>query len=231
MGSMQLAPQYLSQKRRNPPLVFWLAWIVVVPGALRAENAAISPAEKQRISAAKQQEAARRQAGNTSAAGSFFTVPWLTAPLPLVSPATQAMVASADCDSLPSSDLDRLVLDASQQHGVDTGLIRAVIDTESAGRPCAVSIKGAQGLMQLMPATQLELGVSNPFDPAENVGGGTRYLKQLLGTFAGDLRLTLAAYNAGPGRVVDGKVPDIPEVTGYVTSIMSKLKATKVESF
>jgi len=97
---------------------------------------------------------------------------------------------------------------------------------ESAFRPCAVSPKGAMGLMQLEPGTAADLGVKNPFDPADNVLGGARLLRQLLNRYDGDLSMTLSAYNAGSGRVDAAMgVPAIPETIDYVKRILDKLPA------
>jgi soluble lytic murein transglycosylase-like protein len=117
-----------------------------------------------------------------------------------------------------------LIDGAAQQQGVDTKLLRAVIDQESGFRPCAVSAKGAQGLMQLMPATAEELKVDDPFDPKQSIDAGAKYLKQLLDKYKGDIPQTLAAYNAGPGATDQAKgVPDIPETRAYVDAILQKL--------
>jgi soluble lytic murein transglycosylase-like protein len=148
-------------------------------------------------------------------AASFFTVPWVETPVPFDAP---------PCDPLPVAELDKLVEQNSQQQGVKAELIRAVIAQESGARPCAVSGKGAQGMMQLMPATSQELGVKDPFDPGQNVEAGTKLLKQLLTKYNNDVSLSLAAYNAGEGRVdKDGGVPQIPETQNYVNKIESKL--------
>ncbi len=125
---------------------------------------------------------------------------------------------------MATTELDQLIDQNSKTQGVKSELIRAVISQESANRPCAVSVKGAQGLMQLMPATAEQFGVSDPFDPKQNVEAGTKLLKQLLAKYGGDVSLTLSAYNAGSGRVDrDGGVPQIPETQKYVTDILGKL--------
>jgi soluble lytic murein transglycosylase-like protein len=99
-----------------------------------------------------------------------------------------------------------------------------MVQRESGAKPCAASVKGAQGLMQLMPATQIELGVQDAFDPEQNISGGVRYLKQMLDRYDGNTALALAAYNAGPQRVTPGgKIPDIPETQNYVMSILGQL--------
>jgi soluble lytic murein transglycosylase-like protein len=170
----------------------------------------------------KQRASVMRQAGG-GAAHPFFTTPWADAP---AAPAVPSAV-QAECDPLPADQLRRLVIEAAVREGINPMLVQAVIRRESAGRPCAVSPKGAQGLMQLMPATQSDFGVRNPFDAAENINAGARYLKQLLGRYKADLRLTLAAYNAGPQRVEPGGgVPPIAETQAYVSAILADLKGS-----
>jgi len=109
---------------------------------------------------------------------------------------------------------------AAAFNAVEESLIRAIIHAESAYQPDARSPKGAQGLMQLMPATAADLHVANPFDPAQNIDGGTRYLSQLLAEFKGNLDLATAAYNAGPQAVYKyGGVPPYDETQEYVRRV------------
>ena len=108
------------------------------------------------------------------------------------------------------------------QYGIDESLVRAVIRMESGGKTDAVSHKGAMGLMQLMPGTAKMLGVDDPFDPVQNLEGGIKYLSQLSDKYNGDLTKTLAAYNAGPGRVdAYGGIPPFAETQKYVRSILA----------
>jgi hypothetical protein len=119
-------------------------------------------------------------------------------------------------------DFHNIVMDKASKYELDPSLVHAVIKTESNGNPRAVSQKGAMGLMQLMPTTASDLDVRNPFDPEENIDGGTRYLKYLVEKFRGDLTLALAAYNAGPKAVEKaGAVPQISETKQYVKKVLS----------
>jgi len=123
--------------------------------------------------------------------------------------------------TLQPNRYDRLISAASKRHGVAFPLLKAIIKVESDYNPWAVSKKGAQGLMQIMPDTGKALNITNAFDPWENVMGGTRYFKQLFKRFEGKLPLALAAYNAGPD-VVDRyqRIPPIPETEAYVQKVM-----------
>jgi soluble lytic murein transglycosylase-like protein len=169
--------------------------------------------EKQRASVRKQAETAM-QVQAADPAHSFFTVPW-------PQPAAMLMSMAVDCDPVPAAELNGLIHDAAQREGLEPDLLRAVIRKESGFRPCAVSPKGAQGLMQLMPATAADLRVADPFDARQNIDGGTRLLKSLLARYSGDLSLALGAYNAGAGAVDHfGGVPPYPETLNYVSDIL-----------
>jgi soluble lytic murein transglycosylase len=117
-----------------------------------------------------------------------------------------------------------LIQRIASEYSVDPALVRAIIRVESNFQPAAVSRKGAQGLMQLMPATADRFAVANAFDPAENIRGGVRYLRTLLDMFPGQLTLALAAYNAGENAVTRFKgVPPYPETRDYVNRVLKHL--------
>jgi hypothetical protein len=123
------------------------------------------------------------------------------------------------------SDLRALAIAAARRHGLDPALVMAVVGVESAFAPNAVSPKGAQGLMQLMPGTAATLGVADAFDPAQNLDGGVRHLRSLMGRYRGDLRRALAAYNAGEGAVArHGGVPPYRETQDYVRRVMARYR-------
>ena len=119
------------------------------------------------------------------------------------------------------SEISASIRKAARRYDLPTSLIRAVVQAESSYQVQAVSPAGAQGLMQLMPATAKELGVKDPFDIDQNIDGGARYLRNMLDRFDGDIRLALSAYNAGPGTVAkyNGNVP-YPETRQYVERVL-----------
>ncbi len=122
--------------------------------------------------------------------------------------------------SFSPQEIDAAIDQAASRHNVDPNLVRAVIKVESNFNPNAVSRKGAMGLMQLMPQTARQLNVANPFDPQQNVDAGVRHLKQLMENYGGDVKLTLAAYNAGQGAVArSAGVPHFAETRNYVKRI------------
>jgi soluble lytic murein transglycosylase-like protein len=121
---------------------------------------------------------------------------------------------------LPPDRLERIAREAAERHKVDPALVKAVINAESGWNPQAVSRKGALGLMQLIPGTAQRYGVGNPFDPAENVEGGTMYLRSLLDRYDGDLVKSLAAYNAGEHAVDQSRgIPANYETLRYVQKV------------
>jgi soluble lytic murein transglycosylase-like protein len=138
-------------------------------------------------------------------------------------PASEAAGAEFDCTPLTRSQIDPLLQEAAARQGLRPDLLRAVIKHESAFYPCAVSSKGALGLMQLMPINAERFGLGDPFEPRQNVNAGAKLLKELLERY-GNLALALGAYNAGPGRVdAAGDVPPIEETQRYVENILKEL--------
>ncbi|HXZ12268.1 MAG TPA: lytic transglycosylase domain-containing protein [Candidatus Sulfotelmatobacter sp.] len=118
-----------------------------------------------------------------------------------------------------------LIRDAAKKHGVDEKLIEHLIAVESNFNPRAVSRRQASGLMQLLPQTAARYSVANIFDPAQNIDAGTRYLKELLDRYRGDLKLALAAYNAGPEMVQRyGGIPPFRETQNYVRQILARIE-------
>ena len=174
----------------------------------RVREAMAASLEKQRASVRRQVEA-------------------LAAVRPAQAPETylvRHVVPSFGCDPIPQPELKEMIDGAAQRQGVDPALVREVARQESGFRPCVVSPKGAEGLMQLMPATQADLSVVNPFDAKESLEAGSKLLKDLLDRYHGDLSLALSAYNAGAGRVDRaGGIPEIPETKTYVIDILGRL--------
>jgi soluble lytic murein transglycosylase-like protein len=124
-----------------------------------------------------------------------------------------------------------IVKKAAEKHRIDQELVHVVIRAESNYDPFAISSAGAMGLMQLMPATARQYGVNNVFDPAQNIEGGVRYLKDLVRLYNGQTRLVLAAYNAGQEAVRKYKgIPPYPETKNYIAGIMKSYKKPKVST-
>ncbi|MFZ4621111.1 MAG: transglycosylase SLT domain-containing protein [Bacteroidota bacterium] len=152
----------------------------------------------------------------------------ITPHLPSVKVKAAAVTAAVQQIKAPSKNMmeavsqyDEIIADAAERHGVDSSLIKAVIATESAGNPKAMSSANAKGLMQLIDSTATMVGVKNVWDPKQNINGGTKYLKQLLDKFDGNVKMAVASYNAGPARVEKHKgIPPIPETQKYVKKVM-----------
>jgi soluble lytic murein transglycosylase-like protein len=196
-----------------------LAYGLKAAAANANPNAAdqLKSVEQQRQSLDRQRSAVRQQAGLKDDGGTAEGFLLLPALPPL---------AQADCPALERDEVDALIATAAKKNALPTSLIRAVMRQESAFRPCAISIKGAQGLMQLMPATAFQLHVADPFDPAQNVQGGSAFLKRLLQRYKGDLRLALVAYNAGANRADQLAPAEYPlETQGYLANIFAELEA------
>lgn len=138
----------------------------------------------------------------------------------------QSSGASTKMPEMKDPQVQNMLDTAAKQYGVDPALVRAVAIQESGGNPNATSKKGARGIMQLMPDTAKAMGVQDVTNPQQNIDGGVKYLKSLLDQFNGNTKLALAAYNAGPNRIVNGQVPNIPETTDYVKAIGSMIGLT-----
>jgi hypothetical protein len=225
----------------------WPAFLLISAFAIptRAEDKALHQDVIRRAmdeSLAKQRDSVRRQmesaiGGPSDRDTRWFTVPWsrdkegaflppvvpvtpMTAPTES-SPRSSNISVQSFCPPVPMVTLENEIRAAEQRHGLDGAIIRAVIQRESAFDPCAVSNKGALGLMQLMPATAASLGVEDPFDPVQNIRGGAKYLAQLLARYGGDWRRALAAYNAGPTPVdTYGGIPPFAETQDFVDAIL-----------
>jgi soluble lytic murein transglycosylase-like protein len=147
----------------------------------------------------------------------------------IFSPPDQADSAFAafppDCPPVSPMVLQGAIQSAAAANNVSPALISAVISQESGGYPCAVSEKGAMGLMQLMPATAVQMGLNEPFDVSRNVAAGTRLLAELMERYKGDLNRVLGAYNAGPAAVDrSAGTPPFPETVNYIHSILEQIK-------
>ena len=138
----------------------------------------------------------------------------------------------AESAPAPVIDIDTFIATAASRYGISEELIAAIIEAESEFNPRAVSRRGAQGLMQLMPETAATLGVNDPFDPRANIDGGVRHLRALMDRFDNNLPLVLAAYNAGEVAVIKHRgVPPYRETRGYVERILRRLNRTISHDF
>jgi len=177
--------------------------------------------DRQKAAIERQRESVKQQVHNATETGGFFTTPWQSAPALLAAPLPV-------CDPVNQDHLDPIILQAARRNALTPDLLRAVIRQESANRPCAVSRSGAMGLMQIMPETAQYLGLLEPFDPVQNIDAGSRYLKELVLRYGGDLFLALAAYNAGPGAVdAAGGIPAFAETQNYVRSVSTALSGSQ----
>jgi hypothetical protein len=151
--------------------------------------------------------------------------------LPAPPPTPHVASAPASPATSPKADIPNLIVSAGANHNIDVALLSSIVHAESSGRARAVSRTGAQGLMQLMPSTAHEMGVTNSFEPGQNINGGTAYLDSLLTRFHDNLALALAAYNAGPGAVdrYHG-IPPYRETRAYVVRVMTEFKRRKEAS-
>jgi len=196
--------------------MWWLAIFLVQDAGSqqpqRVRAAMAGSIEKQRASVEQQLKSIKDPL--PPAIPASFAVPSFTVPMP---------VAYA-CEPVAQPELTKMIDNVAREQSVDASLVREVARQESAFHPCAVSPKGAQGLMQLMPATQAQLEVRDPFNPQESLSAGAKLLKQLLDRYHGDLALALSAYNAGITRVDRTfSVPEIPETRDYVTDILGRM--------
>ena len=213
-------------------LTRWNYVILVTLLALPADAQTAAVARQRDAAATMQDSLARQRASIQQQTGStggdsFFVLPraaslgGVTAALPAPAP---IVPIATECDPLPAPQVESLVGETAGREGVNADLLRSVMKQESGFRPCAVSSKGAMGLMQLMPATAEQLGILDPFDAASNLDGGARFLRQLLDKYSGDVPKALGAYNAGPEKVdAAGAVPNIPETIDYVRQILAAL--------
>jgi soluble lytic murein transglycosylase-like protein len=206
----ELKPILATADQRN--VTWWLALLLMQNAQTQADRvrrAMAASLEQQRASVARQVEAIRANAPRWTPPDSVMF---------------NHSVPAWECPPVPKIELSRMIDAAAYNQGLDPALIREVAREESGFHPCAVSWKGAEGIMQIMPATQLGLGISNPFDPQESLQAGSKLLKELLDRYHGNLSLALSAYNAGAGAVDRaGGIPAIPETQNYVVDILGRL--------
>jgi soluble lytic murein transglycosylase-like protein len=204
-------------------MVWWIALGLLTNQAKQnpvpQASAAQQPVtQEQRVRAAMEASLSKQRASvvvQAKAAGAP-SVPWADS--------VPSLAAAAPCDPMPKIEIDKLIEEVAGAQKIDASIVREVAREESGFRPCAVSPKGAAGMMQLMPATQASLQVNDPFNARASLEGGSKLLKQLLDRYHGDLKLALSAYNAGAARVDQaGGVPAIAETRKYVAEILARL--------
>jgi soluble lytic murein transglycosylase-like protein len=218
------------------------AILVLIFGALAWASPEQATALEQQLASIKvQRESVQRQLVSVRRVAVQPVVPSATrsaaisSPSPIVTPIAALEPVSPllippqlDCLPIAEEEASNLIDAAASKQALSPALLWSVIKHESAFRPCAVSMTGAQGLMQLMPATAEQLGVTDPFDPRQNIQGGAAFLRQLLNRYGGDLKLALGAYNAGIGRVeASGGIPNLAETQNYVSGILEDLGMTE----
>jgi hypothetical protein len=175
-----------------------------------------APSEKKEAAADK---APANLAAEGSTAGASERSRVKRTPLQAMEPSTSPATQTGTNESLM---IEKSIHKAARKYNLPAGLLRGVIRAESNFQVKAVSHAGAQGLMQLMPGTAKELGVDNPFDIEQNIDGGARYLRKMLDSFGGDLKVALAAYNAGPSAVekYGGEIPPYQETEKYIDRVL-----------
>lgn len=208
-----------SEAQRTPVMT-------VQEAALPVQNAKTADPKAAAQPAGKPQPGAQKKGAAKPAAAVAQSPATPTPPPPVVMSGATAepQLVAASVGTSGNPVYDELVMKAAARHGVDPNLVFAVMRQESGFNPRARSYKGASGLMQLMPATARRFGVSNIYDPAENIEGGVRYLRFLLDMFNGDVELALAGYNAGEGAVIRHgyTIPRYRETQHYVKVISAR---------
>jgi soluble lytic murein transglycosylase-like protein len=185
-----------------------------------------------RDTADRRRRSNRRHMRTAVLAAAMSSAPMVRPVVALLPPSTK-LKPSVDVSAVffavpPNEAYDAIIEEAAARYRIDPNLIHAVMQAESAFHPFAVSRAGAEGLMQLMPNLSEQMGVSDAFDPRDNIMGGVRYLKRLLDYHDGNIDLALASYNAGPGNVERyGGVPPFRETRNYVKTIKQILAARK----
>jgi soluble lytic murein transglycosylase-like protein len=195
------------------------------PAKTATADAAQQALQHQRESLDKQRRSLTTQLGEQiDAKTQFVDSDFLLPPTP---------EPDVSCLPVTAEEVETSIQTAAKKNTLSTALIKAVIKQESGFRPCAVSPKGAQGLMQLMPETAKQMHLADPFDPDKNIEAGAAYLKQMLDRYKGDLRLALVAYNAGPARADQPKTPADNAVAyplatqNYVAGVFAQLGITQ----